>query len=89
MTPAIVSRCRVFKFKPLELEDIKDALIMKKRYNVLYFGGMVMNKTELVAVLAEKAEVSKKDAEKRLSSQMSLNDLIKKFMIIVNCIITF
>lgn len=27
MTPAIVSRCRVFKFLPLELNDIKDALI--------------------------------------------------------------
>lgn len=27
MTPAIVSRCRVFKFLPLEVEDIKDALI--------------------------------------------------------------
>ncbi len=27
MTPAIVSRCRVFKFKPLEVDDIKDALI--------------------------------------------------------------
>ena len=28
MTPAIVSRCRLFKFKPLELNDIKDALIV-------------------------------------------------------------
>ena len=28
MTPAIVSRCRLFKFNPLELNDIKDALIM-------------------------------------------------------------
>ena len=27
MTPAIVSRCRVFKFLPLEMADIKDALI--------------------------------------------------------------
>ncbi len=27
MTPAIVSRCRIFKFLPLELNDIKDALI--------------------------------------------------------------
>ena len=27
MTPAIVSRCRVFKFLPLELNDIKDALL--------------------------------------------------------------
>ena len=27
MTPAIVSRCRVFKFLPLELADIKDALL--------------------------------------------------------------
>lgn len=28
MTPAIVSRCRVFKFLPLTVEDIKDALII-------------------------------------------------------------
>ena len=28
MTPAIVSRCRLFKFNPLELNDIKDALII-------------------------------------------------------------
>ena len=28
MTPAIVSRCRVFKFLPLSLNDIKDALIV-------------------------------------------------------------
>ena len=28
MTPAIVSRCRLFKFKPLEVDDIKDALII-------------------------------------------------------------
>lgn len=27
MTPAIVSRCRVFKFLPLQAEDIKDALL--------------------------------------------------------------
>lgn len=27
MTPAIVSRCRLFKFLPLELNDIKDALL--------------------------------------------------------------
>ena len=28
MTPAIVSRCRLFKFQPLGVEDIKDALII-------------------------------------------------------------
>ncbi len=28
MTPAIVSRCRLFKFNPLDVNDIKDALIM-------------------------------------------------------------
>lgn len=28
MTPAIVSRCRVFKFKPLSNDDIKDALVL-------------------------------------------------------------
>ena len=27
MTPAIVSRCRIFKFLPLEVNDIKDALM--------------------------------------------------------------
>ena len=28
MTPAIVSRCRIFKFLPLEVNDIKDAILM-------------------------------------------------------------
>ena len=28
MTPAIVSRCRLFKFLPLQAEDIKDALVV-------------------------------------------------------------
>lgn len=28
MTPAIVSRCRLFKFLPLQIEDIKDALVV-------------------------------------------------------------
>lgn len=28
MTPAIVSRCRIFKFHSLEVDDIKDALVM-------------------------------------------------------------
>lgn len=28
MTPAIISRCRVFKFQPLTLQDIKDALLI-------------------------------------------------------------
>lgn len=28
MTPAIVSRCRVFKFLPLSINDIKDALVL-------------------------------------------------------------
>lgn len=28
MTPAIVSRCRIFKFQPLSAEDIKDALLL-------------------------------------------------------------
>ena len=48
--------------------NIKDALIMKKRYNVLYFGGMVMNKTELVAAIAEKTALSKKDADSALKA---------------------
>ncbi len=38
MTPAIVSRCRLFKFKPLELEDIKDALIMAVKDKERGFG---------------------------------------------------
>ena len=38
MTPAIVSRCRLFKFKPLELEDVKDALIMAVRDGERGFG---------------------------------------------------
>lgn len=48
--------------------NIKDALIMKKRYNVLYIGGMVMNKTELVAAIAEKTALSKKDADSALKA---------------------
>lgn len=28
MTPAIVSRCRIFKFLPLDVNDIKDAILM-------------------------------------------------------------
>lgn len=38
MTPAIVSRCRLFKFKPLELEDIKDALILAVKDRERGFG---------------------------------------------------
>jgi len=38
MTPAIVSRCRLFKFKPLELEDVKDALIMAVKDKERGFG---------------------------------------------------
>ncbi len=38
MTPAIVSRCRLFKFKPLELEDVKDALIMAVKDRERGFG---------------------------------------------------
>ena len=38
MTPAIVSRCRLFKFKPLTKEDIKDALIMAVKDKERGFG---------------------------------------------------
>lgn len=38
MTPAIVSRCRLFKFKPLEIGDIKDALLMAVKDKERGFG---------------------------------------------------
>lgn len=38
MTPAIVSRCRIFKFKPLTNEDIKDALLMAVKDKERGFG---------------------------------------------------
>lgn len=38
MTPAIVSRCRVFKFAPLTAEDIKDALIKAVKDEAKGFG---------------------------------------------------
>lgn len=38
LTPAIVSRCRVFKFEPLTKEDIKDALIKAVRDEKRGFG---------------------------------------------------
>ena len=38
MTPAIVSRCRLFKFKPLTKEDVKDALIMAVKDKERGFG---------------------------------------------------
>ena len=34
----------------------------------LYLGGKTMNKTELIAAVAEKAELSKKDAEKAVKA---------------------
>ncbi len=38
MTPAIVSRCRLFKFKPLTKEDVKDALLMAVKDKERGFG---------------------------------------------------
>lgn len=38
MTPAIVSRCRIFKFKPLEMADIKDALLIASKDKERGFG---------------------------------------------------
>ncbi|MBE5741057.1 MAG: replication-associated recombination protein A [Clostridiales bacterium] len=38
MTPAIVSRCRLFRFQPLTLEDIKDALLMAIKDKARGFG---------------------------------------------------
>lgn len=38
MTPAIVSRCRLFKFKSLEANDIKDALIIATKDKERGFG---------------------------------------------------
>lgn len=43
---------------------------MKKRLNETFeiLGGKIMNKTELVAAVAQKAELSKKDAEKAVAA---------------------
>ena len=40
MTPAIVSRCRLFKFQPLTLNDIKDALIIATKDKERGFGNL-------------------------------------------------
>ena len=40
MTPAIVSRCRIFKFKPLEPNDVKDALLLAVKDKERGFGGL-------------------------------------------------
>ncbi len=49
MTPAIVSRCRIFKFKPLEMNDIKDALIIATKDKERGFGKLNI-KLELEAL---------------------------------------
>ncbi len=49
MTPAIVSRCRLFKFKPLEMNDIKDALIIAIKDKERGFGKLKV-KLELEAL---------------------------------------
>jgi DNA-binding protein HU-beta len=37
----------------------------------IILGGIILNKTELVSAVAEKAEITKKDAEKALSAVLS------------------
>lgn len=49
MTPAIVSRCRLFKFKPLTHEDIKDALIIAIKDSERGFGKLKI-KLEIAAL---------------------------------------
>lgn len=49
MTPAIVSRCRLFKFLPLQLEDIKDALLIAIKDKERGFGKLKI-KIELDAL---------------------------------------
>jgi len=49
MTPAILSRCRLFKFKPLTKEDIKDALIIAVKDKERGFGRLNV-KLELEAL---------------------------------------
>ncbi len=43
MTPAIVSRCRVFKFLPLTVADLKDAILMAIRDKERGFGKLKIN----------------------------------------------
>lgn len=49
MTPAIVSRCRLFKFKALEMNDIKDALIIAAKDEERGFGKLKV-KLEIEAI---------------------------------------
>lgn len=49
MTPAIVSRCRLFKFKALEMNDIKDALIIASKDEERGFGKLKV-KLEIEAI---------------------------------------
>ena len=49
MTPAIVSRCRLFKFKALEMNDIKDALIIAAKDEDRGFGKLKV-KLEIEAI---------------------------------------
>ncbi len=43
MTPAIVSRCRIFKFYPLTIDDIKDALVMAIKDRERGYGKLKIN----------------------------------------------
>ena len=43
MTPAIVSRCRIFKFLSLEVNDIKDAILMAIKDKERGFGRLKIN----------------------------------------------
>lgn len=43
MTPAIVSRCRVFKFLPLTVADLKDAILMAIKDKERGFGKLKIN----------------------------------------------
>lgn len=49
MTPALVSRCRVFRFLPLALADIKDALIMALKDKERGFG-KIKTKLDIEAI---------------------------------------
>ena len=40
----------------------------KRKLQITFRGGLTMNKTELIAAIAEKTELSKKDAEKALKA---------------------
>ena len=85
MTPAIVSRCRLFKFKPLTKEDVKDALIMAVKDKERGFGRLNV-KLELDALnhFAMFANGDLRSAYNALELAVSITPANKKNEIVID-----